>query len=134
MKKISKSLLAIATCCLMAFTLTACSKESSSKYTDGTYSGTAKGMNGDVTAEVTVISDKIETVNLTSHNETIGISDPTIEQISTFIVGKNLAEVDIVACATLTSNAIIQAVTQALDKATGLQDICCKLPFKRNYS
>lgn len=87
--------------------------------TFGTYLGTAKGMNGDVTVEVTVISDKIESVNLTSHNETIGISDPTIEQISTFIVGKNLAEVDIVACATLTSNAIIQAVTQALDKAAG---------------
>ena len=87
--------------------------------TFGTYLGTAKGMNGDVTVEVTVISDKIESVNLTSHNETIGISDPTIEQISTFIVGKNLAEVDIVACATLTSNAIMQAVTQALDKAAG---------------
>ena len=102
--------------------------------TFGTYLGTAKGMNGDVTVEVTVKSDKIESVNLTSHNETIGISDPTIEQISTFIVEKNLAEVNIVAGATLTSNAIIQAVTQALDKATGLQDICYKLPFKRNYS
>ena len=119
MKKISKSLLAIATCCLMAFTLTACSKESSSKYTDGTYSGTAKGMNGDVTVEVTVKSDKIESVNVTSHNETTGISDPAIEQIPTSIVEKNSAEVDIVAGATVTSNAIMQAVTQALDKAAG---------------
>ena len=119
MKKISKSLLAIATCCLMAFTLTACSKGSSSKYTDGTYSGTAKGMNGDVTVEVTVKSDKIESVNVTSHNETTGISDPAIEQIPTSIVEKNSAEVDIVAGATVTSNAIMQAVTQALDKAAG---------------
>ena len=119
MKKISKSLLAIATCCLMAFTLTACSKGSSSKYTDGTYSGTAKGMNGDVTVEVTVKSDKIESVNVTSHNETTGISDAAIEQIPTSIVEKNSAEVDIVAGATVTSNAIMQAVTQALDKAAG---------------
>lgn len=104
----------------MICSLVACS--SSTKdflYTDGTYEGTSKGMNGDVTVEVMIKSDKIESVTVTNHEETAGISDPAIKDVPATIVEKNSTEVDGVAGATITSNAIIAAVNQALDKASG---------------
>lgn len=106
---------------MMAFALSACSTPSTtaSVYTDGTYTGVAKGMNGDVTVEVKVASDKIESVVVTDHKETPGISDPAIENVPSAIVEKNSTEVDIVAGATITSEAIINAVAQAMEKASG---------------
>lgn len=106
---------------MMTLALSACSGPSSSAsiYKDGTYAGSAKGMNGDVTVEVKIASDKIESVIVTDHKETPGISDPAIETVPNAIVEKNSTEVDIVAGATFTSEAIINAVEQALEKASG---------------
>lgn len=121
MKKIYRRMSALIVCFMMAFALSACSTPSTtpSVYTDGTYTGVAKGMNGDVTVEVKVASDKIESVVVTDHKETPGISDPAIENVPSAIVEKNSTEVDIVAGATITSEAIINAVAQAMDKASG---------------
>ena len=106
---------------MMTLALSACSGPSSSAsiYKDATYAGSAKGMNGDVTVEVKIASDKIESVIVTDHKETPGISDPAIETVPNAIVEKNSTEVDIVAGATFTSEAIINAVEQALEKASG---------------
>lgn len=121
MKKIYRRMSALIVCFMMTFALSACSTPSTtaSVYTDGTYTGVAKGMNGDVTVEVKVASDKIESVVVTDHKETPGISDPAIENVPSAIVEKNSTEVDIVAGATITSEAIINAVAQAMEKASG---------------
>lgn len=47
-------------------------------YQPGTYTGT--GNNGPVTLEVVVSADAIESVTVTEHGETPGISDPAIEK------------------------------------------------------
>ena len=105
MKRLYRRLSALAVCLMMTLALSACSGPSSSAsiYKDGTYAGSAKGMNGDVTVEVKIASDKIESVIVTDHKETPGISDPAIETVPNAIVEKNSTEVDIVAGATFTS-------------------------------
>ena len=84
---------------------------------DGTYTGVGKGMNGDVTVEVTVKDSKIAEVVVTDHKESEGISDPAIEQIPTRIVEEQSTSVDAVSNATVTSNAIMAAVQNALEQA-----------------
>ncbi len=120
MKSFYHRIASLLVCFMMVFAVSACSTPASnSLYTDGTYTGIAKGMNGDVNVEVTIASDKIESVVVTDHKETPGISDPAIETIPEEIVEKNSTDVDVVAGATITSKAIIEAVAQALDKASG---------------
>ena len=47
----------------------------------GTFSATAPGRNGDVTVEVVVSENAIESVSVTAHQETAGIADTAIESI-----------------------------------------------------
>jgi len=89
------------------------------KYTAGTYTASGKGMGGDVTVSVTVDSDKITAIEVTEHDETPGISDPAIADIPNKIIEAQSTEIDGVAGATMTSNAIKEAVNSALEEASG---------------
>ncbi len=81
---------------------------------DGVYESSANGMGGAVKVTVTVSGGKITAVEVGEHNETAGISDPAIEQIPAKIVEAQSADVDAVAGATVTSEAIKEAVKAAL--------------------
>lgn len=83
---------------------------------DNEYFGVGSGMGGDVTVKVTMDGDKISSVEVVSHHETIGIADRALEEIPTAIENEQNAEVDVVTGATLTSKAIMQAVEDALSK------------------
>jgi len=85
--------------------------------TAGTYSATAAGRNGDLTVEVTVTAEKIESVKVTEHAETAGIADPAITGIPEKIVAGQTLAVDAVGGATLTSDAILAAAEAALAQA-----------------
>lgn len=89
-------------------------------YTDGTYEGTAEGHNGPLTVEVTVEEGEISNVEVTEHSETEGASDPAIEDVPAAIIEKNRADVeyDVVSGATVTSEAIMEAVDDALADAS----------------
>ncbi|WP_312698788.1 FMN-binding protein [Sedimentibacter sp.] len=76
--------------------------------------GTAKGFGGDVTVAVTMDGDKIANVVVKGDGETPGIGTEAIEKLPAKIVEANSADVDIVSGATITSNAIIEAVKSAL--------------------
>ena len=89
------------------------------KYTDGTYTGTAAGRNGDVVVSVTVANGKIASVDVVKHEETAGISDAALTDVPAAIVKKNSTKVDAVSGATVTSKAIIEAVDAALANAGG---------------
>ena len=97
--------------------LAGCSTGSTAKYTPGTYTGTAEGHNGDVVVEVTVSEDAITAVKVIEHEETDGISDGALDTIPDAIVDANSVEVDTVAGCTDTSEAIINAVSDALSQA-----------------
>ena len=58
---------------------------------------------GEVKVKVTMDGDKIAKIDVLSHSETSGISDPAFEQIPAAIIEKQSADVDVVAGATKTS-------------------------------
>ena len=108
-----KRLVALALSGVMMMTMVGCSSEGGSK----TYTATAKGFAGDVTVEVTVNGDKIEDVKATGENETDGIGSVALETLPKEIVEKQSVKIDVVATATMTSNAILEVATAALNEA-----------------
>lgn len=88
-------------------------------YTPGTYTGTAAGKNGDVKVEVTFSANAIDSVKVVEHSETAGISDGAIENIPAAIVENQSLAVDTVSGATITSEAILNAVADAVAQAGG---------------
>lgn len=86
---------------------------------DGTYTGIGTGKGGEVKVEVTFAGGKITAVNVAGHQETPGISDPALERIPASIVANQSVKLDAVAGATLTSNAILDAVKFCIEQAGG---------------
>lgn len=87
------------------------------EYTDGTYEGTADGHNDPLSVEVTVENGEIANIVIIDHAETEGLSDPAFEEVPAAIIETNSTEVDTVSGATVTSNAIMSAVEDALEDA-----------------
>lgn len=94
-------------------------REEAGIYTPGTYTGTAAGKNGDVKVEVTFSANAIDSVKVVEHSETAGISDGAIENIPAAIVENQSLAVDTVSGATVTSDAILKAVADAVAQAGG---------------
>ncbi len=88
-------------------------------YIDGTYVGTAKGFGGDVIAKVTVTSSGIAAVELTGSGETPDYGGAALKVLPQAFVESGSALVDTVSGATITSQAAMSAVQQALDQASG---------------
>ncbi len=85
---------------------------------DGTYEATGTGIGGDVPVTVTVENGAIVSVEIGENSETEGIGSNAIEQLPDLIVEANGTEgVDTVSGATITSNAILSAVNEALASA-----------------
>ena len=92
-------------------------------YTPGTYVGSAQGFGGEVVATVTVGAAGIESVDLAGAGETPGIGAAALEQLPAAFVESNSSVVDAVAGATISSQAAMDAVQQALDQASGKIDV-----------
>ncbi len=71
---------------------------------------------GEVKVKVTMDGDKIAKIEVLSHNETPGISDPAFKTIPDAIVAANSTQIDAVSGATRTSEALIAAVNDALSQ------------------
>lgn len=102
------------------------------KLTDGTYTGTGKGRNGNVTVSVTFAGGVITAVQVTDHSETAGICESAIERIPEAIVENQSVAVDTVSGATLTSQGILDAVKDSITKAGGNVDDFMKTVEKEN--
>lgn len=120
MKKIKK-IISVLLILAMILSFAGCSTNTSvdepAGIKNGTYTAKAKGMGGDVEVEVTVTESKIDSVKVLGHNETPGISDPAIEKIPADILKAQGLKIDAVTGATVTSNAILAAVTDCLLQA-----------------
>ena len=123
MKKIIMLLLSL----MMVLSLTACaSKEeenTSVALTDGSYTAEVKGHNGAMKVNVEIAEGKIASVNVDEQVETYGIGYglPTapVEAIPSQIVEYQSLGVDYVTGATVTSAAIVSAVTDCITQAGG---------------
>nr|WP_300094251.1 FMN-binding protein [Sedimentibacter sp.] len=81
---------------------------------EGALTGTAKGFGGDVTVTVVVDGDDIVSVEAVGASETQGVGSNAIDQLPAKIAEADSTEVDGVSGATVTSNAIKEAVNAAL--------------------
>ncbi|NMA69369.1 MAG: FMN-binding protein [Desulfitobacterium sp.] len=87
-------------------------------YNDGTYEGTSDaGISEGLKVSVTVEDGKITEVEVVEHNETDGIGTNAINALPGKIVEAQSTDVDDVSGATLSSNAIKEAVNNALEQA-----------------
>ncbi|MGI5116098.1 flavocytochrome c [Treponema sp. SP13] len=102
---------------LFAAMLSVAACKSNQLFKSGTYTGKAQGMGGALTVEVKLTDSEIESVTVTKHNETPGISDPAIEKISAQIVAFQKTNLDVIGGCSITSRAIMQAADAALKSA-----------------
>ena len=84
---------------------------------DNEYIGVAMGMGGEVYVKVTMDGEKIAAVEVVKQAETVGIGDKAIEAVPAAIVAANGTDVDGVTGATVTSDAIKNAVKAAIENA-----------------
>ena len=88
-------------------------------YIPGTYSATVKGMN-DVTVTATFSESAITEVAVDTSAETAGIGKELGEKFAAQIMERQSAEVDAVGGATMTTNAVREALTQCIAQAKGV--------------
>ena len=103
-------------------------------YTAGTYTATAKGKIADITVEVTFTENAIADVKVVSHNETLGlgygVSTAPIDMFPGQIVANQTLAIDVVTNATVTGNAILAAVADAVNQAGGDAEVLKKAEAK----
>ena len=90
---------------------------SSTAGVSGEFTGTAKGMGGDVTVTLTLTDGKITGCTAEGKDETPGIGTMALEQLPGAIAESGSIAVDGVATATITSDAIKEAAAAALTAA-----------------
>jgi len=105
MRKLSLITMCLALLCALA----ACSASAEKR------TGQAQGYGGPLKVSVTMENGAISNVEVTEHNETQGIGTRAIESLPAAMVTSNTWDVDIVAGATVTSNAIKDAVRSAIE-------------------
>ena len=96
--------------------LVGCGK-SSGIYNAGTYTAAGEGYGGDVMVETVFGTDAILSVTVISQNETAGIGDKAIKKLPIKILEEQTNEVDVIASATVTSEAIKSAVKECMEQA-----------------
>lgn len=111
--KFKQSFVAVAFALGFAFTTQAAS------FTPGTYTASAQGMKGPVTVTVKLSANRIESVTVGANHETQGIGSVAIERLPKAIVSKQSLKVDKVSGASLTSKALLTAVTDCVRQAGG---------------
>lgn len=79
------------------------------------YQVTVQGHNGPMTVVAAVEGGTITNVEVTEHVETDGLADPALADVPAAIVETNSTEVEVVSGATITSEAIIEAVNLILE-------------------
>ena len=118
-----KRIAALALAAVMAFGLTACGGSDSSSTAasgeagvSGEFTGTAQGM-GEVTVTVTLTDGAITDCVIEGPDETEGIGSVVIENAVDEIVSNNKGAIDVVSGATITSDAVNEALAAALAAA-----------------
>ncbi len=105
-----------------ALSLSGCapSKEASRgpvSFDPGTYTATGEGKHGSVVVEVSFSESRIEEVKVVEHGETEDISYLPLNVLPAAIVESQSVDVDAVSGATLSSQAVLSAVADAVEQA-----------------
>lgn len=91
-----------------------------SSFKAGTYTGEAEGKDGTIKVEVTMEkADEIKDIQIVSQTETEGLGDSALNKMKEQILSHQTLAVDAVSGASLSSNALLSAVEDAVKKAGG---------------
>lgn len=117
-----KKLVLIAVLLVGMVAFVACGEEAegdaNGMYADGTFTGTAEGYGGELEVEVTIENDEITGIEVVSHSETEGLGDEAFDDvIGQIIDNQSTDDVEAVSGATESSNAVVNAVDNALEEA-----------------
>ena len=91
--------------------------EVEANFKDGTYTAVGTGIGGDVEVIAEVKEGEIVSITLGQHGETEGIFEGAVDGVIPEIIKGQTTEVDVVSGATITSNAIIEAVEDIMNQA-----------------
>jgi uncharacterized protein with FMN-binding domain len=91
------------------------------EYTSGTYTGEGIGFNSGLCVELTIEDNQITSLEIISHNETLGYYEAAFASVPSSIMIAQSTDVDTVSGATRSSEGIIEAVNDALSKAEVLE-------------
>jgi len=86
-------------------------------YKEGTYVGNAEGHIGPIKVQVVTDKYEIKSIKILEQQENPIIADTVYEKIPVRVIKANSTEVEVVAGATFTSNGLIKAIKNGLDKA-----------------
>ena len=86
---------------------------------DGTYQGTAMGLDGEVSIEITVADGSITDIAVLADNETAGVGAKALDIIAAAVVENQSLAVDSVSGATISSMAMKSAIADAITNAGG---------------
>lgn len=103
-----KSITLTALCLMLALSMTGCTAGAEQ------HTGEAAGYGGTIRVTVVRTGEDITSVKVTEHHETQGVGTRAIDALPVLIAEADSIDVDGVSGATVTSNAIRQAVAQAL--------------------
>jgi len=88
-------------------------------YTPGTYTATSFGMLGDVVVTMTFDDASITAVEAIGDKETPGLGTPALVDIPEKILAAQSTQVDVLAGATVTSEAVLEAANACISQAKG---------------
>lgn len=111
---------------VMIVALVGCAKKDTSDTSDisglfkaGTYATEVNGYGGIIKVKTTFTDKEIEKIEVVENSETVGIGSIAIEKLPSDIVEAQSLGVDMVSGATVTSKALIEAVSKAVEEAGG---------------
>ncbi len=112
-----KRIVAIALTMTMALSLAACGSNGAAEGTTGT--GTATGYNdGKVTVTLTVNEGKVVDAKVEGEEQTPEVGGKAMEEMANAMIESGSIEVDTVAGATITSDAVLEAAAAAMESAS----------------
>lgn len=114
MKKFKKTLALCLTVFVVMF-MAACGAKPANG-SSGTFIGESKGKNGKIKVEVKIENAEIKDIKVVENHES-DFTKNVFEQIPKNIIAANSTDIDVISGATLTSNAIIEAVKDAVKKS-----------------
>lgn len=117
-----KKFLSMLLCATLLLPLSGCGTSNQSTETNlknGTYTVETQGHNAKLVMDVTIAEGKIDEINVTDHQETMGVSDPAFNKVIPAIIENQSLAVDTVSGCTVTSKALITAVGLAIEAAGG---------------
>lgn len=94
-----------------------CASKTDSVYNPGTYQATVDGYGGEITVEVEFNETEILDICITEQSETPGLGEPAAETMADQIKEQQTIDVDVVSSATITSEAVKQAVNDCIEQA-----------------